>query len=106
MAARTGAEFLEGLRNRKREVWLGDERVDDVTAHPQLAGAAQALAAVFDLQHDYPDDCLMPDPETGEPINVSHMIPRSIDDLKRRHRGLATHRRDLGRASWVARPTT
>ena len=30
----------------------------------------------------------MPDPETGEAINVSHMIPRSIDDLKRRHRGL------------------
>ena len=30
----------------------------------------------------------MPDPETAEPINVSHMIPRSVDDLKRRHRGL------------------
>ena len=43
---------------------------------------------MFDLQHEFPDDCLMPDPETGEPINVSHMIPRSIEDLKRRHRGL------------------
>ena len=30
----------------------------------------------------------MPDPETGEPINVSHLIPRSKDDLQRRHRGL------------------
>ena len=46
------------------------------------------MAAVYDLQHQYPDDCLMPDPETGEPINVSHMIPRSKDDLQRRHRGL------------------
>ena len=27
----------------------------------------------------------MPDPETGEPINVSHMIPRSREDLERRH---------------------
>ena len=88
MAARTGAEFLEGLRNRKREVWLGDEPVDDVTAHPQLAGAAKALASVFDLQYEHADECLMPDPETGESINISHMIPRSIDDLKRRHRGL------------------
>ena len=35
----------------------------------------------------YADDCLIPDPETGEPINVSHMIPRSRDDLKRRHAG-------------------
>ncbi|MBI3785130.1 MAG: 4-hydroxyphenylacetate 3-hydroxylase, partial [Deltaproteobacteria bacterium] len=28
---------------------------------------------------------LMPDPETGEPINVSHLIPRSRADLERRH---------------------
>ena len=32
----------------------------------------------------------MPDPETGEPINVSHMIPRSIADLQRRHACLQT----------------
>ena len=88
MPARTGAEFLEGLRARNREVWLGHERVKDVTTHPQLEGAAQSVAEVFDRQHEFADDCLMPDPETGEPINVSHMIPRSIDDLKRRHRGL------------------
>jgi len=88
MGARTGAEFLEGLRSRKRELWLGDERVDDVADHPALAGAARSLAGVFDRQHEYPDDCLMPDPETGEPINVSHMIPHSKDDLFRRHTGL------------------
>ena len=89
MGARTGEEFLAGLRSRRREVWLGGERVDDVTAHPALAGAARALADVFDRQHEYADDCLVPDPETGEPINVSHLIPRSKEDLQRRHRGLA-----------------
>ncbi len=89
MGARTGKEFLEGLRTTDREVWMGSERIDDVTSHPSLAGAARALADVFDRQHEFPDDCLMPDPETGEPINVSHMIPRSVEDLKRRHRGLA-----------------
>src|SRR3546814_5894346 len=30
----------------------------------------------------------MPDPETGEAINVSHMIPRSKEDLERRGVGL------------------
>jgi aromatic ring hydroxylase len=89
VGARTGEEFLKGLRFRRRELWLGGERVDDVTEHPALAGAAQSLAGVFDRQHEYPDDCLMPDAETGELINVSHMIPRSKDDLLRRHRGLA-----------------
>ncbi len=98
MGARTGEAFLKGLQSRRRELWLGDERVNDVTEHPALAGAATALAAVFDLQHEHPEDCLMPDPETGEPINVSHMIPRSKEDLQRRHRGLAARRRVVGGA--------
>jgi 4-hydroxyphenylacetate 3-monooxygenase oxygenase component len=88
MPARTGEEFLAGLRARKRELWVGDDRVDDVTEHPALAGAARALADVFDCQYTYADECLMPDPQTGEAINVSHMIPRSKADLKRRHVGL------------------
>jgi len=88
MGARTGKEFLDGLRKTRRTVWLGDDRVDDVTAHPALAGAASTLAGVFDRQHRHAGDCLIPDPETGEPINISHMIPRSVTDLERRNRGL------------------
>jgi 4-hydroxyphenylacetate 3-monooxygenase len=84
VGARTGAAFLGGLKD-SRELWLGDERVDDPADHPALRGAAYAVAAVFDLQHQAADVCLMPDPETGEPINISHMIPRSRADLERRH---------------------
>src|SRR3954447_378176 len=72
MPARTGEQFLEGLRARDREVWLSGERVKDVTTHPQLEGAPPALAAVFDRQHEFPDDSLRPAPEPGEPIAVSH----------------------------------
>lgn len=89
MGARTGAQFLDGLRRMKRRVHLEGERVDDVTRHPSLTGAAHTLAGVFDRQHDYADDCLIPDPETGEAINISHMIPRSVEDLKRRVQGLS-----------------
>ncbi len=89
MGARSGQQYLDGLRKTRRVVWVGGERIDDVTAHPELAGAARALAAVYDRQHAHADDCLMPDPETGEPIGVSHMLPRSVADLKRRNRGLA-----------------
>jgi 4-hydroxyphenylacetate 3-monooxygenase len=87
MPARTGAEFLRGLRDA-RQLWLGGQRVSDPAEHPALRGAAHAIAAVYDLHHEYPDDCLMPDPETGEPIAVSHIIPRSKDDLLRRHKAL------------------
>lgn len=87
MPARTGEQFLRGL-NDGREVWLGGERIADAATHPALTGAAHAIAGVFDLQHQRANVCLMPDPETGEWINVSHMIPRSRADLERRHAGL------------------
>ena len=36
MPARTGKQYLAGLREQEREVWLGGERVRDVTTHPGL----------------------------------------------------------------------
>ncbi len=55
MGARTGSEFLAGLR-KPREIWVGDDRVADVVSHPAFAGAAQTLAQLFDLQHQAADD--------------------------------------------------
>src|SRR5258707_9458873 len=88
MGARTGSQFLEGLRKTKREIWVDSERIEDVTGHPKLRGAAESLAAMFDRQHAYADECLYKDPQTGEPTNVSHMIPRSKDELWHRHAGI------------------
>lgn len=81
--ARTGTEYLAGLKD-DREVWLGNERVTDVTEHPALAGAAHKIAEYFDLHHTAADICLMPNPETGELMSVSHLIPRSKADLDKR----------------------
>ncbi len=87
MPARTGKELLAGLRD-DREVWLEGRRVTDVTEHPAFAGVVQTMADLYDLQHDEADVCLVDHPTTGERINVSHVIPRSRDDLLRRHDGL------------------
>src|SRR3954447_22153799 len=88
MGARTGAQFLEGLRKTKREIWVDGEQIEDVTAHPKLRGGAESLAAIFDRQHSYAEECLFTDPATGAQTNVSHMIPSSKDALFRRHAGL------------------
>ena len=87
MPARTGRQFLDGLKE-PREIYVGTEKVSDVASHPAFKGAAEELAAVFDLQHAEADRCLVPDPETGELINASHLIPRSREDLFRRHAAL------------------
>lgn len=84
MAARTGQQYLQGIRDG-REVWLNGERVEDVTTHPSLEAAARSVAGLFDLQFEQAERCLAPNPATGEPINVTHLIPRSPEDLARRH---------------------
>src|SRR3954464_8269452 len=89
MPARTGEQFLNGLRG-PREIWVDGERIADVASHPKLRGAAHALAEIYDLQHVERTTCLMPDPETGEPIPARHMIPRAREDLTRRGKALRT----------------
>jgi 4-hydroxyphenylacetate 3-monooxygenase len=48
---RTGKEHLETLRDG-RVLYIGGERVDDVTRHPAFSGAAQTVAAIYDLKAD------------------------------------------------------
>ena len=84
MPARTGNDYLRGLKESNRDLWLGSERVESVVDHPLLSGAARAIAAYYDLHHAHPDELLMPDPQSGEPISVSHLLPTSREDLERR----------------------
>jgi 4-hydroxyphenylacetate 3-hydroxylase N terminal/Fumarylacetoacetate (FAA) hydrolase family len=87
LPARNGQQFLDGLK-APREIYVGDERVTDVASHPAFSGAAEELSSVFDLQHAEAARCLVPDPEIGELINASHLIPRSREDLFKRHAAL------------------
>ena len=86
MPARTGAQYLAGLRDRPAEVWLRGERVTDVTAHPGLARGAHAIASLYDLQCDpaQRDKMTFRCPDTGDTLGLSFIIPRTQDDLIRR----------------------
>jgi 4-hydroxyphenylacetate 3-monooxygenase oxygenase component len=87
-AARTGQEFLDGLNAGEREVWLDGERITHPLEHPELKAAALSMARVFDLQHEHADEMLAPSPDDGRLVNVTHLIPRSREDLGRRRRAI------------------
>jgi anthranilate 3-monooxygenase (FAD) / 4-hydroxyphenylacetate 3-monooxygenase len=90
MGIRSGADYLEGLRSRPREVWVGGERVANVADHPAFAAVARQLAALYDMQLEpaYADRLTGTDPETGETCGISFLEARSPDDLRRRREGM------------------
>jgi len=50
MPARTGQDYLTGLRQQPREIFQGGQRIDDVTTFPGLANGARSIADLYDLQ--------------------------------------------------------
>lgn len=85
MAVRTGEEYLDGLRD-KRNVWVNGAAVCDVTQSDLFRGSLAGMAGYFDWQHKYADACVIE--SEGGVCNVSHLIPKSAEDLVQRREGL------------------
>src|SRR5256712_6409238 len=83
MPARTGKEFLQGLKDQPREIWIGGERVGDVAAHPSCCNVARSVSALYDLQHDpaLRDQMTFVSPGRGARVGTSFLVPRTRDDL-------------------------
>ena len=86
MPARTGKEYITGLKERPREVWIDGERIKDVTTHPALRNGVKSVAALYDMQNDpeLREEMTYASPTTGQPVGLSFLIPQSIEDLERR----------------------
>ena len=84
MGIRTGADYLNRLRDARAEVWLQGERVDDVTSHPATRNGARSIAALYDLQHEFQGEMTYASPTTGDPVGLSFSQPKTYDELARR----------------------
>ena len=88
MPARTGTQFLEGLKRKPPTLYLSGERVTDPTSHPATAGIARSIAALYDLQHDpeLSDQLTYESPSSGDRVGLSFLETTTKDDLRRRSR--------------------
>ena len=66
----TGREKLERMRDG-RVVYIGAERIDDVTAHPAFRNGARTIAALYDLKADPAKRDLFTFEDNGERIGLS-----------------------------------
>jgi 4-hydroxyphenylacetate 3-monooxygenase len=83
---KTGADHLEQLRDG-RVVYVGREKITDVTTHPAFRRGARTVAAIYDQKAADPD---MSFEEDGQRYSSYYLRPKSRADLERRS---ATHRK-------------
>jgi 4-hydroxyphenylacetate 3-monooxygenase len=83
MAARTGAQFIDGLRANPQEIWIGGERVRDPVTHPAFRNIVRSVAALYDMQDDpaLRDEMTYASPSSGARVGLSFLVPRSHEDL-------------------------
>jgi 4-hydroxyphenylacetate 3-monooxygenase len=77
---KTGAEHLKQLRDG-RVVYIGSERVDDVTTHPGFRNCARTVAAIYDMKAADPAFSFA---EKGERYSAYFLRAKTKDDLVKR----------------------
>jgi 4-hydroxyphenylacetate 3-monooxygenase len=88
---RTGKQHLESIRDG-RVIYVGDERVEDVTTHPAFREAAKTVASLYDMKADPANADAMTFEEDGDRHSIYFLRARTRDDLQRRmigHRKIA-----------------
>ncbi len=85
---KTGSEHLRQLKDG-RVVYIGSEKVDDVTTHPGFRNAARTVAAIYDMKAADPAFSFK---EKNERFSAYFLRAKTRDDLLKRtslHRAIA-----------------
>ncbi len=98
---KTGAEHLESLRDG-RTVYIGSEKISDVTTHPAFRNGAASMAAIYDLKradpaYSFEEGGERPDGK-HERFSAYFLRAKSREDLEKRtslHRAIARYSHGL-----------
>lgn len=92
---RTGAEYLEGLKDG-REVYVDGERVRDVAAHPALRPIIAAKARMYDLHHEAASARSLTFTDADGTHSLLQAPPLTREDWQKKWDGVDLVLRDLG----------
>ncbi|HLI81764.1 MAG TPA: 4-hydroxyphenylacetate 3-hydroxylase N-terminal domain-containing protein [Candidatus Binataceae bacterium] len=88
MGARSGSNYLSTLKKLNAEIWLGGERVGEVTSHPAFRDCARSIASLYDMQLERVEQMTFRTDDGGR-SGLSFIQPKSIDELRKRSRMMA-----------------
>ena len=80
---KTGKEHLSQLKDG-RVVYIGDEKVDDVTTHPAFEKAAKKIAELYDIKHQEIYKDVLSYEENGELCSTWFLQAKNKSDLRKR----------------------
>jgi len=85
---RTGARYLDDIRDDGRQIMYDGEIVRDVTTHGAFRAAAASIATLYDLAAEPArrDQMTYASPTTGRPVLRCYQIPRTPSELTERRR--------------------
>jgi 4-hydroxyphenylacetate 3-monooxygenase len=89
MGARSGNNYLSALKKLGAEIWLGDERIREITSHPAFASSARATASLYDMQIENPEAMTFRTQDGGR-AGLSFIQPRSADEVRKRAKMIKT----------------
>ena len=85
MGARSGSNYLTSLKRLGAEIWLGGERVGEVTGHSAFRNCARSMASLYDMQMERPEQMTYRTDDGGR-SGLSFIQPKSLEELRKRTR--------------------
>ena len=80
---KTGDQHLNQLKDG-RVVYIGDEKINDVTIHPAFKNAAKTVAKLYDIKHQNKYKNELTFEENGELFSSWFLQAKNKNDLRKR----------------------
>jgi len=83
MAIKTGKQYIDSLRDIRRNSYILGSKVDDIVAHPMNRPAVNAIAESYEIPHiDGAQDFASPlSSLCGQPVNRYNALSLSVEDM-------------------------